>query len=170
LLTEENYNALANGEDSSIKKLEKLSEDTKIVASTLSVGLHCRGSQNVEKEMLHLLVEHYLKPNCYPQLFMDNNTLSDTGKLYLEEALCIKECSQKEVCNQLMKKYLEKWVPLHLFPILDNQETVAQVFKQHIINKITTNLGIYEAPIKCDELNSKLAEWTIERNQNANNP
>ena len=169
LLTEDNYNALANREDSAIKKLEKLSEDTKIVASALSVGLRCFGAQNVEEDMLQLLVEHYLMPNCYPQLFMDNKTLSDTGKLYLEEALCIKECCQQDVCNQLMKKYLEKWVPLSLFPTFDDKKAVAQVFKQHIINKITTDLGIYLAPIKCDELYSTLAEWTIERNQKANN-
>jgi hypothetical protein len=122
LLTEDNYKALANREDSAIKKLEKLSEDTKIVASALSVGLRCFGAQNVEEDMLQLLVEHYLMPNCYPQLFTVQNKLSATGKLYLEEALCIKKYSNEEECNSVMKEYLEENVPLQFFSRFDDKK------------------------------------------------
>ena len=172
VLKEDTYNALVEGEESPIKKLETLRENARIVASALSVGLYCNGSSQVKEEMIKLLAKSYLSPNCYPQLFFLRQKkilLNATGKFYLEEALCIKDCSEEEVCESVMRKYLEKNVPLHFFQRLDNLRSVEQTFKQHIINDITTTLGIYEAPIKCDDLYSKLAKWTMERTEKGSN-
>jgi hypothetical protein len=163
VLSEGEYNVLADSKESLIKKLETLRNEAKIVASVLSVGLHCSENGDVEKTMFQLVEKFYLRPNCYPQLFTVQNKLSATGKLYLEEALCIKKYSNEEECNSVMKEYLEENVPLQFFSRFDDKKSVVKVFKQYVLNRITQDLRIYQAPIKSDKLFEKLAEWTIAR-------
>ena len=163
ILSEADYNGLANSEESLIKKLETLRNEAKLVASVVSVGLHCSENDDVENQMFKLVENFFLRPNCYPQLFTRNDELSATGNLYLKEALCIKQYSVKDKCNLVMQEYLKENVPLELFSRLHDKKSVVRAFKQHILNKITTDLRIYQAPIKCDQLYEQLAEWTIAR-------
>ena len=163
ILSEADYYKLANSEESSIKKLATLSNEAKLVASVVSVGLHCNGHHNVEEEMFELVEKFYLRPNCYPQLFTKEGKLSATGNLYLKEALRIKQYSVQNECSLVMQGYLEGYVPLYLFANLNDKNSVVKAFKQHILNQITRDLRIYEAPIKSDQLCQQLADWTIAR-------